>query len=308
MDDSKQSCIQGIKLKPLRNRIQEASRQQGIPQYIIEKDYALSYILAGISLKPEINNTLVFKGGTALKKLFFGDYRFSEDLDFSAINSPTGEELENAIKDVTVETLRLLTEHGPFSIHLERYLEREPHPHGQEAFIVRVQFPWHPSPMCRIKIEITHDEPVLMSAQKRRLIHGYDEELDCDISCYQLEEIVAEKLRTLLQTHQKLIQRGWNRPRARDYYDLWRILKQYNDGLDGKKITKLLDQKCKHREVSFKSRNDFFSEELVSEAHKHWETNLAPFLVELPECSIVLEELRELLNDLISVKNVSDFL
>lgn len=80
-------------MKPLRNRIQEASRQQGIPQYIIEKDYALSYFLAGISLKPEINNTLVFKGGTALKKLFFGDYRFSEDLDFSAVDSPTGENL-----------------------------------------------------------------------------------------------------------------------------------------------------------------------------------------------------------------------
>jgi len=46
----------------------------------------------------------------------------------------------------------------------------------------------------------------------------------------------------------------------------------------------------------------------VSEAHKHWETNLAPFLVELPECSVVLEELRELLNDLTAVKNISDFL
>ena len=286
-------------MKPLRNRIQEASRQQGIPQYIIEKDYALSYILAGISSKPEINNTLVFKGGTALKKLFFGDYRFSEDLDFSAVDSPTGEKLENAINDVTVETLRLLTEHGPFSINLERYLEREPHPHGQDAFIVRVQFPWHPNPMCRIKIEITHDEPVFMSAQKRHLIHGYDEELDCDITCYQLEEIVAEKLRTLLQTHQKLIQRGWNRPRARDYYDLWRILNQYNDGLDGKQITKLLDQKCKHREVSFQSLDDFFSEELVSEAHKHWEANLAPFLVELPECSVVLEDLKGLLSGLV---------
>lgn len=30
-----------------------------------------------------LRETLVFKGGTALRKCDFGDYRFSEDLDFS---------------------------------------------------------------------------------------------------------------------------------------------------------------------------------------------------------------------------------
>jgi predicted nucleotidyltransferase component of viral defense system len=286
-------------MKPLRLRIRAASQRQGIPQQVIEKDYALSYILAGISSHPGLQNVLVFKGGTALKKLFFGEYRFSEDLDFSGADSPKGEKLEEALREAVEETRRLLSLHGPFSIQVERYLERAPHPHGQEAFIIRVRFPWHPGPLCRIKLEITHDEPVLLEPDKRRLIHGYEENLSCDVCCYRLEEIIAEKLRTLLQTHQKLVLRGWNRPRARDYYDLWRILDKFSAGLHREEVGSLLERKNACRGVSYQSINDFFSEELVSEAYRHWDSSLGPFVTELPECRKVLEQLRALLRGLL---------
>ncbi|MCD6183039.1 MAG: nucleotidyl transferase AbiEii/AbiGii toxin family protein [Thermovirga sp.] len=286
-------------MRPLRLRIRAASEQQGIPQQVIEKDYVLSYILVGISSHSRLKGTLVFKGGTALKKLFFGEYRFSEDLDFSGVNSPKGEKLEGSLREAMKETHRLLSLHGPFAIQLERYLERDPHPHGQEAFIVRVQFPWHREPLCRIKLEITHDEPVLLKPEKRQLIHGYGEDLSCEVCCYRLEEIIAEKLRTLLQTHQKIVLRGWNRPRARDYYDLWRILNKFGAGLNRKEIGFLLERKNAHRGVSYQSINDFFSEELISEAYRHWNSSLGPFVAELPECQKVLEELRALLHGLL---------
>lgn len=283
-------------MKPIRLRIQEAAKRLGIPQQVIEKDYALSYILTGISYHPEIKDTLVFKGGTALKKIFFGDYRFSEDLDFSTVNSPKGNDLERFLNEAVEESKRLFLLQGPFEIQLERYLEREPHPHGQEAFIIRVKFPWHPSPLSRIKIEITHDEPVLMTPLKQRIIHGYDEELVCEITSYCLEEIVAEKLRTLLQTHQKLINRGWNRPRARDYYDLWMIYDRFRNKLNNPSIMPLLRQKCDYKSISFKGLDDFFSDELVAEAHHHWNSNLASFVNELPDCSKVLTELKTILS------------
>jgi len=72
-------------MKPLRNRLQVARKRLGIPWEVLERDYVLSWLLAGISNVDALHDTLVFKGGTALKKCFFGDYRFSEDLDFSAI-------------------------------------------------------------------------------------------------------------------------------------------------------------------------------------------------------------------------------
>ena len=151
----------GTAHRPLRLRIQQAARQLGITEPIVEKDYALSYLLAGVAGEPDLRETLVFKGGTALKKLLFREYRFSEDLDFSSVESPKDEVLMGAIERATERAGRLLEEQGSFRLQPSRYRERDPHPGEQEAFVVGVQFPWHPQPLCRIKIEVTHDEPVL---------------------------------------------------------------------------------------------------------------------------------------------------
>ena len=50
---------------------------------VVEKDYILGWILAGINAHEELAESWVFKGGTSLKKYYFETYRFSEDLDFS---------------------------------------------------------------------------------------------------------------------------------------------------------------------------------------------------------------------------------
>lgn len=69
-------------LRTLRVRIAEAARTTGKPQFVIEKDYAISYLLAGIAQVPALSDALVFKGGTCLRKAYLPGYRFSEDLDF----------------------------------------------------------------------------------------------------------------------------------------------------------------------------------------------------------------------------------
>jgi uncharacterized protein len=282
-------------LKPLRTRIQEAAKQKKVPQEVIEKDYILSYILAGIAAAPAFADVLAFKGGTALKKCVFGEYRFSEDLDFSGMNAPTAEALEQALRAAVAESKRLLLQQGPFAIEIERYVERDPHPGGQEAFVVRAQFPWQRHPLCRVKIEISHDEPVILPTRRRSVAHGYEEDLTVTIGCYQLEEIVTEKMRCLLQTQQKLEKRGWNRPRARDHYDLWRILKQLRSEINRSILDRLLRQKCDARGVSFRTLDDFFTEELASEVKKHWAATLAAFVPDLPPCDEVFNELKELL-------------
>ncbi len=283
-------------MKPLRGRIEQAAHAGRLPQPVIEKDYALSYLLAGVAGHPALADTLIFKGGTALKKLFFGEYRVSEDLDFSTrVGAPKGNRLEASLREAATGALNLLTGQGPFSLEFERYLEREPHPQGQEAFIIRLKFPWHPGPMCRIKLEVSHDEPVLLAPERRTLIHGYGEDLAIKVSCYALEEIVAEKLRTLLQTQRKLLERGWNRPRARDYYDLWRILEAYGEQLDPGTINRLLIRKCEHRGVAFSGIDDFFGKELIAESRRHWQANLGQFVDQLPPCETVLMRLRELM-------------
>lgn len=290
-------------MKLLRSKISSAAAAAKVPQYVIEKDYALSYVLAGISAQQALKETLVFKGGTALKKLFFGHYRFSEDLDYSAINAPKGADLSAQMEAAAKESKRLLSEYGPFEIALQRYEERDSHPQGQEAFILQVQFPWHPSALCRIKIEISHDEFVILPPTTRPLIHGYEEKLDTKVLCYQLTEIVAEKLRTLLQTQQKLVKRGWNRPRARDYYDLWRLFSTFSDTIDRQKLPSLLQQKCDHRKVSFSKTSDFFTKELLSEARTHWQSTLGTFVAALPPFEKVIKDLQKQLEDIIESRS-----
>ena len=65
-----------------REILAEAERLTLLPN-VVEKDYVLGWMLAGIYAHPDISGSWVFKGGTCLKKCWFETYRFSEDLDFT---------------------------------------------------------------------------------------------------------------------------------------------------------------------------------------------------------------------------------
>ena len=176
-------------MKPLDVRLREAAKQNNMLLDVIEKDYAQSYVLAGLMSQHSLKDTLVFKGGTALKKMFFGSYRFSEDLDFSAVQLRSRKELENIIGKAVEETQRLLASYGRFSVEVKRIRETRPHPKGQDAFNIWVRFPWYGERVCSIKVEITRDEPVLLEPLMRPIIHDYEEDLNVLIRCYRLEGV-----------------------------------------------------------------------------------------------------------------------
>jgi predicted nucleotidyltransferase component of viral defense system len=196
-------------VKPLRARLQDARRRLGLPWEVIERDYLLSWILAGITEVKSLRDALVFKGGNALKKCYFGDYRFSEDLDFSGVGSvPVGIQMETAIREACATATKLLDEYAPVEMVCERYTEREPHPGRQEAFTIRARLPWQRQPQTRVIVETAIDETVLKPPNLREIIHEYGEPLRTQVLVYSLEEIVAEKLRTIFQHIEKLEERG----------------------------------------------------------------------------------------------------
>jgi len=71
-------------IKP--GEIQKKAAREGVRDQQIEKDYVLVWILTGLSQHKYLSAALAFKGGTVLKQIYFKDYRFSEDLDFTLIN------------------------------------------------------------------------------------------------------------------------------------------------------------------------------------------------------------------------------
>ncbi len=288
-------------MKPLRIRLEEARARLGIPWEVLERDYILSWVLAGITKVDALRESLAFKGGTALKKCYFGSYRLSEDLDFSGLGGvPTGEAMEKAIRQACTEAVELLDPYAPVEIICERYTERSPHPGGQEAFTIRARLPWHRTPLTRVTVETAVDEKVIKSVQKRSIIHENGEPLDAQVSVYALEEIVAEKLRAILQHVEQLHEKGWSRSRARDYYDLWRVLGTYKDQLDLSDFVPFLREKCAVRDVSFNGPEDFFQEKMLGYVEKTWHQWLGPLVPGLPPFQTVMGELRPQITALLS--------
>jgi predicted nucleotidyltransferase component of viral defense system len=70
-----------------RARNYSTSRSRGVSAAVVERDYILAHIVAQLHLVVlEDEGRLVFKGGTALRLVHIGDYRYSADLDFTLIN------------------------------------------------------------------------------------------------------------------------------------------------------------------------------------------------------------------------------
>lgn len=287
-------------LRPLRVRIAAATRAAGTPQYVVEKDYALSYLLWGIMQVPALRDTLVFKGGTCLRKAYFPGYRFSEDLDFTSLIPWNCEALGEALGEAAIQMTTRLLAFGPFVVETGEEPHRGPHPRGQCAFRVRVQFPWMRRPDCTLKVEVAAQEPFLAGAVPRRLIHAFpDEELHTTIPCYRLEEIAAEKLRGFLQARQHLHDRGWLRSRPRDVYDLWHLRQQSEMPVDWRAVGEMLPAKASAYGLVFAGAGDFLDARVWEGIAREWDGQLSTFVAHLPSAASCLAEVRTLIEEVL---------
>ena len=269
--------------------IRAVTRQTRVQQYIVEKDYALSYLLAAIIQTEGLGDNLVLKGGTALRKLYFPGYRFSEDLDFSTRVLGPIDQIGSTMQAVIRSMEERLNERGPFQVSHEPLLLKQPHPDGQKAYLVRVQFPEQRQVLCRLKVEITIDEPIFTPVENRRILHGFAEKMDVQIPVYSLQEITTEKLRALLQSKERLHERGWGASRVcRDYYDLWNLLRV--PGVKSADLLPLLAKKCDVRRVTYTSPNDFFTEDLLAVASEEWAHQLLTFVPGAPHAAELLPQ------------------
>lgn len=279
----------------LRERLEQARDKSNVKWDIIEQDYVLSWILFGISQIDALKNTLVFKGGTALKKCYFDDYRFSQDLDFSVQGEyPFGDKLKGLIEEACfLSENHLQNNLVNVQFKSERYTEKSPHPGRQEAFTILARLPWHREFYTRVMVEITLEEKVLLAPVKRPILHGYDESIHTDILTYRLEEIIAEKIRAILQFAKKLFERGWGRSRVRDYYDLWRIFSSYESSINTRLLPTLMIEKCQAKDIEFTSIESLFTPKLIEIVETDWEKWLSMTVPQLPDVQVVIQELKK---------------
>lgn len=195
-------------LSRLSNRLAEQGGRR-IPEMVLERDYCLSWFLVGLA-GSTLRDWLAFKGGTALKKCYFGEYRFSEDLDFSLIGQSSWEEIERHLAVAFEETRRA----SGVELRLDHF-DRHSHANSH-TFYLAYEGPLPSTRGRTVKTDITISERIVFPLEDRVLLRGYDEYRDLPegvlVRAYSLEEIAVEKTVALLD-------RARNEPR--DLYDLW---------------------------------------------------------------------------------------
>ena len=101
--------------------IKEKAREFSVPPSTIERDYAQNWLLA--YLHPI---KMALKGGTGIRKVFIEHYRFSDDLDFTLLETMDKDALQAAIQD---SVIRVREESGiqfEDDISIKRNRERLP--------------------------------------------------------------------------------------------------------------------------------------------------------------------------------------
>lgn len=289
----------------LRKELERQAKKYRLGLPVIEQDYLITWILSCLYEHPILKEHLIFKGGTALKKCYFGEYRFSEDLDFTVIaDLPGNQKFFSLVKEVCETAEQKIRNFSDIRLEVKVHKEKEPHPFNQEAFEIKATFPWHgDTPYASTKIELTTQETLVYPDVRKPLLHSYERLMSQEIRAYSLEEIVLEKLRAILQRTKKLHEENQDRPRPRDYYDLWRILENFQNELFFNDFAKMLRLKCDPKKVQFQNAESFFDPEVLDSASRGWKSFLGPLVSDLPDFELVINDLKDQIELLFSNQN-----
>jgi len=259
--------------------IQLRAREDGVRDQQIEKDYVLSWILKGISENEELLKAIAFKGGTVLKKVYFPDYRYSEDLDFTLLNnSLTIEEIFSRFKN----TFEYVAEEANIPLEITNTNQHED---GGINFYISYTGPLGgQGAHKRIKVDISRSEKLQYEPVMTEVIVKYSDMEAHRLLCYPLEEVLIEKMRTVMQ-----------RMQARDFYDIWFLLEKHR--IDAAFHMNEFARKCASKNLNHLDFPAKLSERLPQYKGR-WESSLREQIKDLPDFDTVEREVQRHLKKL----------
>lgn len=276
----------------LQSEILRIAEKEGVPPDTIDKNWVLGHFLAILFEEKWARENLIFKGGTCLKKCYFEKYRFSEDLDFTLKNKDlqiTNRMLQSVCDTVTGKVGILFSKVKVEPINWKN---------KQVGYKTKIKFwganhkknqqpPAAQRWQTEFKIEIVHYEKLVNNPVYKPLLSTYSDSgvfVSQTIPCYPLVEIIGEKLRALLQR---------SYPAPRDYYDIWKLLKQPELLEDWNLIVKTFLQKTAFKHITFNDYSDFFNNKRINKMKKEWDHSLRGHLREedFPDVNQIIHEL-----------------
>lgn len=257
------------------------AEEEGLRFDQAEKDYVILWVLWGLVHSGVTRHVWAFKGGTCLRHCYYKGYRFSEDIDFSC--RPGGENLDASLKllqktadqvqsesGVRITVKKPLTIPGDFQIEIPLEYSR--------GGARRQGLP-------QVKVHLTFDEPILETPIACSIKSGYSDLSAFKVHSYTKKEIVAEKLRSLLQQQKK-----W--PRPRDLYDLWHMLCRSQERFLWPELLPMFQEKCRVRNIN-PDISGLTSTKLKEWNKNAWLDRLGPMVKDLPDFDVVWKEWTE---------------
>jgi hypothetical protein len=253
-----------------RHAITQRADADGVDALVAERDYVLAHIVSQLHrATPSDAGRLVFKGGTALRFVHFGNYRYSADLDFSVVNG----ELEPGVASLG-EVLAAAKAHAGFT-QLEIAGDKKP--------LISFIGPLGASRPRQIKLDVSADELVESVDQGTMQTIWPDLPAPVAFNVYPLEEISAEKLRCIIQ-----------RVQCRDLYDLWRLTEDKGVVLD--EVIPLFERKARSKGLDPACFRDRF-EDRINRYKRRWDTEMSEHVADPPRFDDVVRAVRRQLRN-----------
>jgi predicted nucleotidyltransferase component of viral defense system len=226
-----------------RREILEAASSLSLLPNVVEKDYVLGWVLAGINTHEDLAESWIFKGGTCLKKCYFETYRFSEDLDFTLRDESHID--EEFLHETFEEVVAWVAEQSGLNIPADQLsFEIYENPRGRINCQGKIAFRGPVSPTSggwpKIKLDLTADERLVLAAVRREVFHPYTDRPEAGLwaNCYAYEEAFGEKLRALGE-----------RTRPRDLYDVVNLYRHTDTRPSASLLRDVLQQKCEYKSI-----------------------------------------------------------
>lgn len=234
---------------------------------VIEKDYVLGWLLAGIAQHPELSKTWIFKGGTSLRKCYYETFRFSEDLDFTV--AAEGPDEPDDLVRIFEQIADWLQEECGIEFRIERHsFTRKKNRRGNATTQGKLEYqgPIERRSFPKVKLDITKDEILVNPPEIRRIEHNYgDSPLPgVGVLSYSLTELFGEKLRALAE-----------RCRPRDLYDVVHLHRHPDLAGQSKAVAYVLEHKCVHAGIEVPTLESIYSSPFRDEVEKEWANMLS---------------------------------
>jgi predicted nucleotidyltransferase component of viral defense system len=268
-----------------KQELLQMATENHLSAQVIEKDYLLGWLLAGIGQHEVLGKSWVFKGGTCLKKCYFETYRFSEDLDFTLQNNAhldieflksTFSEIADWIYDMT--GMELPTEKMVFDCYKDGTCQGRIYYRGPIA-------PTSSRQMPKIKLDLTVAEILVDSPVLNFVKHPYSDlpTEGMQVYCYAYVEVFAEKIRALVE-----------RTRPRDLYDVINFYRRPESNGLAIQVMRVLEKKCSFKGIKVPQYHDLLGHKDTCLAG--WNIQLAHQVRALPSFESFWDELPDFFN------------